>query len=363
MAWQDRDYNNPELNYGGSPHAHPILKLFLGSVPIGTWFSIPVRVHATLLWFLGLQLLHAGTYGWQGALASGVTLFFIVLLHEFGHCAGAKLVGGHSDQILLWPLGGLAYNSTDRTPWARFVTVACGPLVNVLIAILLFCVMYFVFHVRPPLHPLYSWSNSVYQAYWSHNALAISNIRGGGGGWLTWAFAMNLTILFFNLIPMYPLDGGKLLQIALWKPLGYFRSMNFACITSMVAAVLLAVWGITEGTLFTVAIAIFAFFSCMGERRLLKYTAAENLPDSPYDLSAAWEHPPDHPHRKKLKKRWIVKARKRAQAEQAEHARIDAILAKVKDKGLHSLTWWEKRALRKATERQRREEIRMTNDE
>ncbi|MCL2640246.1 MAG: site-2 protease family protein, partial [Phycisphaerales bacterium] len=264
-----------------------------------------------------------------------------------GHCAGAKYVGGHSDQILLWPLGGLAYNSTERTPWARFVTVVSGPLVNVLIGVVLFCVMYFGFRVLPPLHPLYAWSSTVRAAY------QVPNIP--GGYWLTWAFVMNMTILFFNLIPIYPLDGGKLLQIGLWKPLGYLRAMNIACIVSMTGAVLLAVWGISQGTFFTAAIAIFAFIACINERRILKYAAAEH-PDSAFDLSAAFEHP-DHPRRKKMKKSWLTQARKRALEEQAEQEKIDTILIKVKEKGLHSLTWFEKRTLRKATERQRQQDM------
>ena len=122
----------PPTNYGGMPpspiHCLPQNLIFFGSVPIGTWFGIRVRVHAMLVWYVAFQLFRAGTIGWQEALASSVLLFAFVLLHEFGHCFGARMVGGHSDQILLWPLGGLAYNSTDRTPWARFVTVACGPL-------------------------------------------------------------------------------------------------------------------------------------------------------------------------------------------------------------------------------------------
>jgi hypothetical protein len=61
--------------------------------------------------------------------------------------------------------------------------------------------------------------------------------------------------------------------------------------------------------------------------------------------------------RKKVKKRWFNAARKKARAEQLEQAKIDAILAKVKEKGLHSLSWGEKRTLRKATERQRQRDL------
>jgi len=60
-------------------------------------------------------------------------LFFSVLLHEFGHCFAARSVDGEANEVLLWPLGGLAKCELPHSAWAHFVTAAGGPAVNVLL--------------------------------------------------------------------------------------------------------------------------------------------------------------------------------------------------------------------------------------
>ncbi len=360
MGWQDREYNR-QINYGGVPFSNPLMNLLFGSIPLGRWFGIHVRVHASLVWVIAFRLFSAGRIGWVDALAGSTMLFTIVLLHEFGHCIGAIMVGGRADNILLWPLGGLAFTDTAQKPWPRFVTVACGPLVNVLIGIALGLVFVLGYHAMPPLNPLFpwlpsNWADAYVAAYGKANPGASALDDTIGGRWLWWAYVTNLSILFFNLIPMYPLDGGKLAQICLWKPLGYARSMRVACKVGMVGAVLLAIYGLFNGSLFTIFLAAFGFYDCFQQLRILKEMRME-MEEEQYDLSAAWDSPDSPKTKKKRKKNWLNRARKRALNDQAEQARIDAILAKVKDKGLHSLSWWEKRTLKKATERQRQQDL------
>lgn len=356
MGWQDRGYN--QINYGGTPFQNPLLNLLFGSVPLGHWFGIRVRVHASLLWLIGIRLLMAGRLGWVDSLAFSLLIFAIVLLHEFGHCIAARLVGGRADDILLWPLGGLAFTDTERTPWARFVTVAGGPLVNVLLMIPLGLTFYFAMGAVPPLNPLFPWVGEELLKYARSNPQVFEAFFHPTLKWVWWAWQINFSILIFNLLPMYPMDGGKLLQVALWKPVGYYKSMYISCVVGMVGAVLLAFVGLfLNGGLFLVFLAVFGFMDCFQQLRILKFTRTEAESD-PYDLSAAWENPDrPTPVKKRRKKHWFGKARKMASQEQAEQARIDAILAKVKEKGLHSLTWWEKRTLRKATERQRQQDL------
>ncbi len=356
MGWQDRDYNR-QINYGGTPFSNPILNLLMGSLPLGTWFGIRVRIHASLFWLIAFRIFTAGKVGWVDVIAYSAMLFFIVLLHEFGHCLGARMVGGDARDILLWPLGGLAYTDTARRPWPRFVTVACGPLVNVLLIPVLGGLFYFYYQAAPPLNPFFTWSTSAQLAYFSSHTL-VERVAGSAiGDWIWWAYNINWMLLIFNLIPMYPLDGGKLFQILLWKPLGYAKSMYISCIVGMFGAVVLAGVSILQSSFFTIILAIFGFMDCLMQLRILRETQAEG-DDEPYDLSAAWENPDKpSPRRKKLKKRWVRWARKKASRDQAEQAKIDAILAKVKEKGLHSLTWWEKRTLKKATERQRQRDL------
>src|SRR5438067_1929792 len=100
------------------------------SLPLGRLFGIMIRVHI-LFPFVALgQILHAGAR--EGAspedwkLAAGMMglLFVSVLLHELGHCFGARMVDGDAQDILMWPLGGLAYVEVPHTAWANFVTAA-----------------------------------------------------------------------------------------------------------------------------------------------------------------------------------------------------------------------------------------------
>src|SRR3954462_11645116 len=105
------------------------------SIPLFRAFGIQVKVHIlyiviTLAMFLReftKHRAHAADY----ALIWVVMLFVIVLLHEFGHCFAARRVDGEADEILMWPLGGLAYVSVPHSPRANLITAVGGPLVNV----------------------------------------------------------------------------------------------------------------------------------------------------------------------------------------------------------------------------------------
>jgi stage IV sporulation protein FB len=350
MGWQDRGYNRRIT--GGSPSGNPILQLFLGSVPLGTWFGIRVRVHASLLWVMALQLWAAGQIGWQSALASSVALFSIVLLHEFGHCIGARMVGGHAEEILLWPLGGLAMTDGTHTAWARFVTVACGPLVNLILGFIAGAWIFQITGAIPPINPLLPFIGRTMPGSFPWELLTVH----GWGFYLKWAYATNVSLLLFNLLPIFPFDGGQLLQTMLWKMLGYYKSMYIACVVGMVGSALMAVFGLTPlvGSMMFVFLGIMGFMTCYQQIQILKETGPETYAEEP-QYAFGDERP--RPVRRHRRKGWFRMAARRARQEQKEQARIDAILAKVHEKGLHSLTWWEKRALRKATERQRQEDL------
>jgi stage IV sporulation protein FB len=354
MGWQDRDYNR----IGDARFHNPIMNILLGSVPLGTWFGIRVRIHSTLLIWFAFDLIMAYTkygYGLERTLTRIIVLFSIILLHEFGHCIGARMVGGDADEILLWPLGGLAYAHPPHRPWPTFFTVAAGPLVNVIICLITGGALIAMGHFDVSwLNPFIAFGGTMFISPTTYELLHPQFLV----GWLFWFFTTSSALFFFNLLPIFPLDGGQMFQSILWKPLGYYRSMMIACTVGMVGAAIGFILGILSmGWSVLVFLSIAGFITCYQRRLITKMHAAsgDDVSDQ-YDLSAAWEHP-DHPQRKKLKKRWIYKARKKAREEQAEQARIDTILAKVKDKGLHSLTWWEKRALKKATERQRERDL------
>ena len=111
---------------------------FSWSFPIGRLFGIGVRIHFLFpLVALGLILrvttkdFLPGT--WTDVAMVLALLFVTVLLHEFGHCFAARQVGGDANEVLLWPLGGLAACDVPHNPRAHFFTAAGGPAVNLLI--------------------------------------------------------------------------------------------------------------------------------------------------------------------------------------------------------------------------------------
>ena len=97
MGWQDRPYYRDRGDTSGGP----LMWLLNGSVPLFTAFGIRVRVHATLI-VCAVLLLILGMgdgWSWQNRLIAAVVLFGVVLLHEFGHCFGARAVGGDAQVI------------------------------------------------------------------------------------------------------------------------------------------------------------------------------------------------------------------------------------------------------------------------
>src|SRR5262245_44184855 len=133
---------------------------FTWSLPLGSLFGIRIRIHM-LFPFIALALILKMSFKdgappqiWLPVTLLLGLLFFSVLLHEFGHCFGARLVDGDAHEVLLWPLGGLAAIEVPHTPRANFIAAAAGPLVNVLL-----CaasgVGLTLLAVRPPFNPFW----------------------------------------------------------------------------------------------------------------------------------------------------------------------------------------------------------------
>jgi hypothetical protein len=168
-------------------------------------------------------------------------------------------------------------------------------------------------------------------------------------------------LLAFNLLPIFPLDGGQMVQTMLWPKMGYYRSMLFSCVVGMVAAVLGAMIAVASPghDIGLGILAMMGFICCFSLRRQLIAIGPEEYADET-DYSAAYEHPTPVKRRRKISRRAIKKARRRAQQQAIEQRRIDTILAKVSATGLASLTWAERRALHKATDQQRKRDLELT---
>src|SRR6185369_4704585 len=142
-------------------------------------------------------------------------------MHEFGHSLACRSVGGQADQIVLWPLGGVAYVAPPPRPGATLWSIAAGPLVNVVLLPIL--------TVLRVLSRSLGWAESMPDAHALLRAV-----------WL-----INLVLLLFNLLPIYPLDGGQILRSLLWFVLGRARSLLVATILGFVGVIAfigLAIW-------------------------------------------------------------------------------------------------------------------------
>src|SRR5262245_45092875 len=120
---------------------------FAWSLPLGRLFGINVRIHwlfpfVALAWVLRVALYKpypeykAPDGLWVDACVLMLILFVSVFLHELGHCFAARRVGGEANDVLLWPLGGLANVELPNRPRAHFLTAAAGPAVNLVLAVL-----------------------------------------------------------------------------------------------------------------------------------------------------------------------------------------------------------------------------------
>jgi Zn-dependent protease len=169
-----------------------------------------------------------------------LTLFFIVMLHEFGHALACRQVGGIANRIVLWPLGGVAYVDPPPRPGATLWSIAAGPLVNV---VLLLVTTLFGMWGR-------SWGFA--QAMPDAHALVRA------------VWFINLGLLIFNLLPIYPLDGGQILRSLLWFVLGRARSLMVATgvgFAGVAALIVLALW---RHDLLFGAICLFLLMNCWG---------------------------------------------------------------------------------------------------
>jgi Zn-dependent protease/Tfp pilus assembly protein PilF len=169
-----------------------------------------------------------------------LTLFAIVLLHEFGHALACRQVGGQAERIVLWPLGGVAYVNPPARPGAWLWSIAAGPLVNVALV--------------PVTFGLFLLARN---AGWHHRlpdaALYLRSI----------AF-VNLGLLVFNLLPIYPLDGGQLLHGLLWPLLGRGRSLQAASVVGLLGGTGLVLLAVAVGQGWLIVLAVFLTFGALG---------------------------------------------------------------------------------------------------
>lgn len=316
------------------------------SLPLARIFSTTVRIHLFFLVFVAIELLRAmfAAPSSDGSIALGmrptllllVCLFWSVLLHEFGHVFACRAGGGDADEILIWPLGGLAACRPAPTWLAHLATHAGGPLANIAIIAVAGPTLGFLTGrwwgvAFPSPFSLFSTNGGLaaVEASWGLTALYL----------LVWT---NVVLLAFNLLPVYPFDGGRMLQAVLWPRLGYAQATRVSVRVGYVGAIALAVLGFVRNETILLAVAVFGGLVCWQTMRQLDYTqqvlGLEPGPEG--ELEPAVDV--DQVRRER------EEAKRRDDAEQ-----VDRILQKIAESGVGSLTARERRLLRAATERRK----------
>jgi Zn-dependent protease len=167
-----------------------------------------------------------------------LALFAIVLTHEFGHALACRSVGGTADTIMLWPLGGVAYVNPPQRPGATLWSIAAGPLVNVVLALPLSVAFYSARSM--------GWRTSMPDVYHLIYAILFTDI----------------VLLVFNILPIYPLDGGQILRSLLWYPLGRARSLLIASSLGFIGVAGLLALALWTQSIWTGLIAAYAGMNC-----------------------------------------------------------------------------------------------------
>ena len=212
---------------------------------VGRFADIDVRIHATfwllLAWF-GFTFFFAG--GLPAAIR-GVAfigcLFFCVVLHEFGHALTARRFGIQTPDITLLPIGGVArMQRMPEKPLQEMLVALAGPAVNVLIALVLFL----LFGLRHGIGEAIIW-------------------REPGAGAIPFTsrlIAVNVLLAVFNMIPAFPMDGGRVLRSLLAIFIPYGKATGIAASVGQTFAVLLGILGLLGFNPVLLLIAVFVYF-------------------------------------------------------------------------------------------------------
>jgi Zn-dependent protease len=232
------------------------------SLKVFTIRGIDIRLHITfpliLLWAAVQFGLLSGSL--DSALFGVVAislLFFLVTLHELGHSFAAQYYGVTVKQIVLTPLGGLAQlKQIPDKPIQEFVIAVAGPAVNIVIA------AFMAVLAATPFVELI-------------NPLAVLGGTGGFGlsALFSYIFLSNIALALFNLLPAFPMDGGRILRSLLAMRLPYIQATSIAAAIGRAAAIFFGVFGLLNGNFFLMLIALFIYTSAGQEAQFVQLRA------------------------------------------------------------------------------------------
>lgn len=250
-----------------------------GSLKLFTWFGIPVHIH----WTFGLIFVYAIWIGYDNNLdVSGtlwlmgffIALFLCVLLHEYGHSLTARRYGVETKDIILTPIGGIArLERMPEKPIQEFLVAIAGPLVNVAIAIILFGASMLIFTGER--WELFQW--------FLQNQLTFSGgeetgevMEESGIGMSSLLFylpvlvATNIGLVVFNMIPAFPMDGGRIFRSLLAMRIGRVQATKWASWLGQAIAVFFILFGLWQNAFTLAIIGFFVFTTARSENTMVQ---------------------------------------------------------------------------------------------
>jgi len=242
-----------------------------GSIKLFDIFGVSIRIHFT---FLLLPLIFGHFYGLRGIFLI-LFIFCCVTAHELCHSLQAKHFGVKVDQIILLPIGGVAaMKSIPEKPSEEFRIAVAGPLFNIVFALVLFLPAYFFLGPQNLFHPgIDTWPRTLAYAFWINPILAL-----------------------FNLLPAFPMDGGRILRSFLARKIDYGKATRIAVGFGHAFAVLFGFVGLISvpPNLILIIIAFFIFMAASSEGMqvdlrltLRKFTVKDVLPEQFFSVSGS----------------------------------------------------------------------------
>lgn len=213
---------------------------------IATIYGIPIRLH----WTLGLFILFFIWLAYRESLSADsillvlgfiISLYVCILLHEFGHSLTGKRFGVKTRDIILSPIGGLArLESIPDIPFQEFQIAINGPIVNLIISSLL-AIVIFLFGL--PFLP----------------EIIDGVVRIDTSNFLQWLMYMNIGVFLFNLIPAFPMDGGRILRSLLSIKMGRTKATFWASLLGKILAIVFVGFAIFKGYFMLILIGPFIY--------------------------------------------------------------------------------------------------------
>lgn len=207
------------------------MKMVHNALSIGSIAGIPIRLHISLLLMVVLFALASGSgMGFFAVILLSFGIFGSVALHELGHSLMARVLGSHIYEIVLYPFGGVArIGNIPKKPEEEILVALAGPAVTLFLALIL----------------------SLF------------------GGWLGFLARLNWMLFFFNLIPAFPMDGGRVFRSVLAVKKGRLEATRIAAQVGKYFSIFFVVFGLFNGQFLLAFIGGYLYFAGKAEYRMV----------------------------------------------------------------------------------------------